>query len=112
MKKSEKRLRPATIVIAGSARLTEKTSINRGFVSVSIELELDPVDWKIVDVCCPLTPFLGQKILLSALLGYEFKEGLGNAVKELRKRFFSVNRNAVIEALNEAHSCYDRLMEK
>ena len=55
-------LRPNTIVIAGSARLPENVTAKHVFGCITIELEIDPADYTIVDVSCTLLPFLGEDL--------------------------------------------------
>jgi len=85
-------LRPETVVIAGSARLPENITAKHVFGYITIELEIDPVDSTIVDISCTLLPFLGEKILHSALLGNKVDEAIQNAIVQLDRRFFSVTK--------------------
>jgi len=100
--------RPETIVIAGSARLPENITAKHVFGYVTIELEIDPLDSTIVDVSCTLLPFLGEKIIHSALLGNRFDEAIRNAIIQLERRFFSVTKRAVIAALEDAYRLYKK----
>lgn len=111
--KDEKcKLRPDTIVIAGSARLPENITAKHVFGYVTIELEIDPVDSKIVDISCTLLPFLGEKILCNALLGNNIDKALEDAIEELERRFFSVTKRAVIAALEDAYKWYKKSLIK
>jgi len=104
-------LRPETVVIAGSARLPENITAKHVFGYVTIELEIDPVDSTIVDISCTLLPFLGEKILHSALLGNKVDEAIQNAIVQLDRRFFSVTKRAVIAALEDAYRWYKKSVE-
>lgn len=106
------RLRPETIVISGSARLPENITAKHVFGYFSIEMEVDPVDFKIVDVSCTLLPFLGEKILHNALLGYKVEEGIKNAIEQLERRFYSVTKRAIIAALEDAYKWYKKSLEE
>ena len=106
------KLRPETIVIAGSARLPENITAKHVFGYFSIELEVDPVDFKIVDVSCTLLPFLGEKILHSSLLGYQIEEGIKNAIEQLERRFYSVTKRAIIAALEDAYKWYKKSLDE
>ena len=106
------KLRPDTIVIAGSARLPENITAKHVFGYVTIELEIDPVDSQIVDVSCTLLPFLGEKILCDALLGNKIEQGIEDAIKQLDRRFFSVTKRAVIAALEDAYKWYKKSQTK
>ncbi len=68
-KAAEHKLRPETIIVAGTARLPEEATAKHVFGCITIELEIDPVDSTIVDFSCTLVPSLGGKILHNALLG-------------------------------------------
>lgn len=106
------KLRPDTIVIAGSARLPENITAKHVFGYFAIELEIDPVDSKIVDVSCTVLPSLGEKILSTALLGNKIEEGIENAIQQLEKRFFSVTKRAIVAALEDAYRWYKRFLEE
>jgi len=107
------KLRPETVVIAGSARLPENITAKHVFGYITIELEIDPVDCVIVDVSCTLLPLLGEKLLHNALLGNKVDEAIRDAVAELDRRFFSVTKRAVIAALEDAYRWYKKsLLEK
>jgi len=105
-------LRPETIVISGSSRLPENITTKHVFGYFSIEMEVDPVDFKIVDVSCTLLPFLGEKILHNSLLGYKVEEGIKNAIEQLERRFFSVTKRAIIAALEDAYKWYKKSLEE
>ena len=77
------KLRPDTIIVAGSARLPENITARHVFGYFAIELEIDPVDCTIVDVSCTMLPSLGEKIVYDALLGSEVREGIENAIEQL-----------------------------
>lgn len=106
------KLRPDTIVIAGSARLPENITAKHVFGYFAIELEIDPVDSKIVDISCAMLPSLGEKILYNALLGDKIEEGIKNAINQLEKRFFSVTKRAIIAALEDAYKWYKKFLEE
>lgn len=106
------KLRPETIVINGTARLPENITAKHVFGYFTIELEIDPVDSKIVDISCTLLPFLGEKILSNALLGNEVEEGIKNAIEQLERRFFGVTKRAIIAALEDAYRWYKKYIEK
>lgn len=98
------KLRPDTIIVAGSARLPENITARHVFGYFAIELEIDPVDYKVVDVSCTILPFLGEKIIYNALLGNEVEEGINNAIQQLERRFFSVTKRAIIAVLEDAYN--------
>jgi len=100
----EYKLRSDTIIIAGSAKLPDGTTAKHAFGSITIELEVDPVDTKIVDVSCTLLPFLGEKLIHTVLLGSKVDEGIRDAIEQLKKRFFSPTQRAVIAALEDVYN--------
>ena len=102
------RLRPDTIIVAGSARLPENITARHVFGFFAIELEIDPVDYTIVDVSCTMLPSLGEKIVYNALLGNKVKEGIEDAIEQLERRFFSVTKRAVVAALEDAYKWYKK----
>lgn len=113
MEKKEYTPRPKTLVFCGNSRLPENVTAKHVFGYLSVELEIDPVDFKIVDASCTLLPSLGEKILVNALIGYRIEEGVKNAVEEIENRFFSTTKRAIIAAIEDAHKRYtDYLREK
>ena len=107
-KAAEHKLRPETIIVAGSARLPEEVTAKHVFGCITIELEIDPVDSTIVDISCTLVPSLGGKILHNALLGNKVDEGIEKAIIQLDRRFFNVTRRALIAALEDAYRWYKK----
>lgn len=107
------KLRPKTLVFCGISKLPENVTAKHVFGYLSVELEVDPVDLKIVDVSCTLLPTLGEKILINALINYEIEEGVKNAVDEIENRFFSATKRAIIAAIEDAYKRYtDYVREK
>jgi len=107
------KLRPKTLVFCGNSRLPENVTAKHVFGYLSIELEIDSMDLKIVDVSCTLLPTLGEKILMNALMGHEIEEGVKNAVNEIENRFFSTTKRAIIAAIEDAYKRYvDYVREK
>jgi len=98
--------RPKTLIFCGNSRLPENVTAKHVFGYLSIELEVDPLDLKIVDVSCTLLPTLGEKVLINALMGYEIEEGVKNAVNEIENRFFSTTKRAIIAAIEDAYKRY------
>jgi len=105
-------IRPETIIVAGSARLPEEVTAKHVFGCITIELEIDLVDYTIVDFSCTLVPSLGGKILHNALVGSTVEEGIEKAITQLDRRFFNVNRRAVIAALEDAYRWYKKSLKK
>jgi len=111
-KAAEYNLRPETIIVAGSARLPEEVTAKHVFGCITIELEIDLVDYTIVDFSCTLVPSLGGKILHNALVGNKVEEGIEKAITQLDRRFFNVNRRAVIAAFEDAYRWYKKSLKK
>jgi len=105
-------LRPETIIVAGSARLPEEVTAKHVFGCITIELEIDLFDYTIVDFSCTLVPSLGGKLLHNALVGSTVEEGIEKAINQLERRFFNVNRRAVIAALEDAYRWYKKSLKK
>ncbi len=110
-KAAEHNLRPETIIVTGSARLPKGITAKHVFGCITIELEIDLVDYTIVDTCT-LVPSLGGKILHNALVGSTVEEGIKEAIVQLDRRFFNINRRAVIAALEDAYRCYKKSLKK
>ncbi len=109
---AEYNLRPETIIVAGSARLPEEVTAKHVFGCITIELEIDLVDDTIIDSSCTLVPSLGGKILHNALVGRTVEEGIEKAITQLDRRFFSINRRALIAALEDAYRWYKKSLKE
>ena len=99
-------LRPKTIVFCGVSRLPENITAKHVYGYLTLEIEVDPVDFKIVDLSCTLVPSLGEKLLMNALLGYEVESGIKNAIREIDARFVSTTKRAVIAAIEDVYARY------
>lgn len=106
------RLRPITVVIAGSARLPKSVAAKHVFGHLTIELEINPADSTIVDISCALSPFLGRKILHNALFEREIEGAIEDAVKQLEERFSGITKKATIAALWDAYRRYKEFLEE
>lgn len=103
---TEKKLKIQRIVVCGVSRLPENIAAKHVYGFLNIELEVDPFDSRITDVSSTLMPTLGHKMLCNALIGFEFEEGIKNAVINIEQRFFSITKRAVIAALEDAFRVY------
>ena len=106
------KLRPKTLIFCGNSRLPENVTAKHVFGFFSVELEVDPVDFKIIDASCTLLPSLGEKVLLNALVGHEIEEGIENAVNEIEGRFFSTTKRAIIAAIEDAYKRYEDYLKE
>jgi hypothetical protein len=104
--------RPKTLIFCGNSRLPENVTAKHVFGFFSIELEVDPVDFKIIDASCTLLPSLGEKVLLNALVGHKIEEGIENAVSEIEGRFFSTTKRAIIAAIEDAYKRYEDYLKE
>jgi len=77
-----------------------------------IELELDPCDFRVVDLACKRIPCLGEEILCDTLLGYKVEEGIKNAVDQVEKKWPCFLKDAVVDALEDANRWYKKMKEE
>jgi len=108
----EYKLRPGTIIVAGTARLPEKIRGKDAFGYFAIYLEVDPVNSEIVDVSSTLISSLGEKIVHDALLGREIGKGIQYTIQQLENRFFAVTKRAIVAALEDAYKWYGKYLEE
>jgi len=73
-------------VISGYGPLPKDIAAQSGSNYFCIDLELDPVDFEIVDFACTKMPCLGEKIFRDALLGCKVEEGVKNAIDQVEKK--------------------------
>ncbi len=92
--------------------MPENIAVRHVFGYFAVELEIDPVDCKIIDVSCTMLPFLGEKIVYNAILGNKVKKGIKNSMQQLERRFFSVTKRAVIAVLEDAYKWYKKSIEE
>ena len=98
--------RPKTLVFCGNSKLPENVAEKHVFGHLAIEIEVDPVTFKILNVSSTLLPSLGKKIVTDALIGHEIKDGIKSAINEIENRFFSPTKKATIAAIEDAHKRY------
>ena len=100
------KLRPDTIILAGFSRLPEKMTAKNSNGFMSVELELDPKDNKVVDFNCSVVSLLVEKVLNNALLGFEIEEGVRECISQIETRHYSVTKRALIAALEDVFRNY------
>ena len=74
-----------------------------------IELELDPCDFRVVNLACKKIPCIGEEILRDALLGYKIEEGIKNAIDQIEKRWPCFFKDMVTGALEDANKWYKNI---
>jgi len=91
--------RVSTVVLCGTSRLPKRVIGKCIFDLFSIEVEVEPANCKIVNLCCTTyLPFV-KKMLQKSLIGYEVEEGIQNGIEEINAKYFSNTKKAVIAAL-------------
>ena len=103
---------PETIVITGSARLPANIDGKHIVNYVTIEFEIDSVDFTIVDVCSTLLPLAQKAIPYDALLGNKVDDGIEKAIEQVEKRYFGTTKRAIIDALEDACKWYKHFLAK
>jgi len=93
-----------TVILAGTSKLPENATAKHVFGSFTLEIEVEPVYFRIVSVSCTMCPSLGEKVLSKSLIGYEVERGLKNATEEINTRFFSATKRAVIAAIKDLYT--------
>lgn len=91
-----------TLFFTGYSRFPENTSSHHVFGILSLELEVDPLTYHIVDASCTLLPSLGEKFLIDTLIGKDLNSGLSSAIEEVESRYFSSEKRAIIAAIKDA----------
>jgi len=104
----EKKLRPETFIITGTARLPENVTSAYVYGYLSIDIEIDPYSDQVVDFACTLIPKLVDKILSDCLIGYTFEEGIRNCIEKIENRFYSSTKRAIIAAIEDAYKWYQK----
>ncbi|MCK4786056.1 MAG: hypothetical protein KAV87_20025 [Desulfobacteraceae bacterium] len=74
-----------------------------------IELELDPCDFRVVDLTCKKMPCLGEEMLRDTLLGCKVEEGIKNAIDQVEKRWPCFLKDVVTGALEDANKWYKNI---
>jgi len=74
-----------------------------------IELELDPCDFRVVDLACKKIPCLGEEMLRDALLGCKVEEGIKNAIDQVEKRWPCFLKDVVTSALEDVNKWYKNI---
>ena len=71
-----------------------------------MHLELDPYDMRVVDGACTHLSPIEESFVRNLLIGEVMDECLDRAIREVRKRYFSVTRRAMIAALEDVSRRY------
>ena len=100
-----------TVVISGYESFTIDIVAQSGLDYFCIDLELDPVDFEIVDFACTEVGCLGERILHDALLGYKAEEGIKNAIDQVEKRLFCSFKSGIVDALENANRWYKKIKD-
>jgi hypothetical protein len=91
-----------TLFFTGYSRFPENTSSHHVFGILSLEMEVEPETFQIVDVSCTLLPTLGEKFLIHTLIGKDMNSGLTSAIEEVESRYSSSEKKAIIAAIKDA----------
>ena len=91
-----------TLFFTGYSRFPENTSSHHVFGILSLEVEIDPKTYQIVDASCTLLPSLGEKFLMDTLIGEDMRSGLCSAIEQVESRYFSSEKKAIIAAIKDA----------
>ena len=109
----EKSTHPPTVIFGGFARLPANAASMYASGSLAVEVEIDPYDMKVVDAACNCLLPLGQKFLVSMLVGRKAEAGLEDAISEIRARYFSAAQRAMIAALEDVQrNCREYLTKQ
>ena len=96
-----------TIILCGTSRFPKNAIDKQAFGGFNLEVEVEPVNSKIINFSCTRCLFLGQNILQESLVGYEVEEGIKKATEEIDARLFSNTKKAVIAALRDLSVKYN-----
>ena len=100
-----------TVVISGYENFTIDIAAQYGLDYFCIDLELDPVDFEIVDFACTEIGRFGERILRDTLLGYKAEEGIKNAIDQVAKTLFCSFKGGIVAALEDANRRYKKIKE-
>lgn len=100
-----------TFVISGYESFTIDIAAESGLDHFCIDLELDPVDFEIVDFACTEIGCLKERILHDALLGYKAEEGIKNAIDKVEKTLFCSFKSGIVAALENANRWYKKMKD-
>jgi hypothetical protein len=103
--------KPKTVVISGYDSFTTGIAAQSSSDYFCIDLELDPVDFEIVDFACTEIGSFGEKILRDSLLGYKAEEGIKNAIFQVEKVLFCSFKSGIIVALEDANRRHKEMKE-
>lgn len=108
----EKSTHPPTVIFGGFARLPANAVSMFAVGVLAVEIEVDPYNMKVVDAACNCLPPLGQKLLVGLLVGNKIENGLEEAIKKIRARYFSTAQRAMIAALEDVQKHYREYLRK
>lgn len=97
-----------TLIFCGTSRLPKDLINEYGSGFFTIEIEVEPVDFRVINITCTKEHFFRDKILLASLFRYEAEVGINNAIDQISTRFFGRGKKAVIASLRDLSSNYAR----
>ncbi len=92
---------PPTLIFVGFSKLPTAAVNMYGTTGLSLEIEVDPFNMKIVDAACNCLPPLSQKMVCFMLIGHQVTDVFEEAIHQIRDRYISVTQRAVIAALED-----------
>ena len=100
-----------TVVISGYGSFTIDIAAQSGLDYFCIDLELEPVDFEIVDFACTEIGSFVERILHNALLGYKAEEGIKNAIDQVEKTLFCSFKSGIVAALEDTNRRYKKMKD-
>ena len=99
-------------MLSGISKLPKDMSSKHALNYFAVEIEVDPVDSKVVDASCTLVPVLAEKILVSILLNARLEEGVKSIIEEIDARLFCNTKKEIIVAVKDVYAKYIKYRKK
>ena len=98
----------STAIFTGHARLPQSLGHRFGSTMVSVEIEVDLADARIIDVSCFPISELAERLVKSVLIGRLITTDMDAAAAELQRRYIGAAQRALATAVTSARDTYAR----
>jgi len=97
-----------TVIFVGHAPLPQSLAPRDASPVVSLELEVNIANGRILGLAAKAVPELGSKLLASLLVGHNINDGPLPVMEEIRRRYICPSQKAVCTAVANAFEAYHR----
>lgn len=103
-------MRDDTILVGGYSHFPCGVTAHEVYRILGIGLEIDPKTGEIVNVASTFITEMTHEFIKSVLLGQNINNKLDKPIEAINKRYFGKGKKAIIAALLDAYSSYEKYL--